>query len=100
MPPVRSYDLPSADIWSQVVRQAMLDLCDTSESVRDEAIRWLRPSQRKDFDMVCSAAGLEPSAVRKLGKRILALGPERGKVYLTQVMEVTTDDKHSRAIDQ
>jgi hypothetical protein len=31
---------------------------------------------------------------------LLALGPNRGKVYLTEVMEVTDRDRHNRTIDQ
>ena len=86
-------------VWSEVIRRALRDLCEPADKLRDEAIEWIGDGKGEDFVAVCSAASLEPSAVPKLAHRLLALGPERGKVYLTQVMEVTDDDRHNRAVD-
>ena len=86
-------------VWSEVIRRALRDLCEPADKLRDEAIEWIGDGKGEDFVAVCSAASLEPSAVTKLAHRLLALGPERGKVYLTQVMEVTDDDRHNRAVD-
>ena len=86
-------------VWNEVIRRALRDLCEPDDSLRDEAIAWVGDGRGEDFTVVCSAAGLEPSAVTKLAHRILALGPDRGKVYLTHVMEVTEGDRDKRATD-
>ena len=86
-------------IWNQVVHRALRDLCETDDGLRDEVIRWMRGGSGEDFLTVCSAADLESSAVARLAHRILDLGPARGKVYLTQVMEVTTGDRDQGTID-
>ena len=86
-------------VWNEVIRRALRDLCEPDESLRDEAIEWIGDGKGEDFVDVCSAADLEPSAVAKLAHRMLALGPDRGKVYLTKVMEVTTGDRDQRTID-
>jgi len=82
-----------------VIRRALRDLCESDDSPRDEAIAWVGDGKGEDFTAVCSAADLEPSAVAKLAHRILALGPDRGKVYLTEVMEVTEGDRDNRTSD-
>ena len=87
-------------IWREVIRRALRDLCESEASLRDEAIEWIGDGNGEDFLAVCSDADLEPSAVAKLAHRMLALGPDRGKVYLTRVMEVTDRDRHNRTIDQ
>jgi len=87
-------------IWREVIRRALRDLCESEASLRDEAVEWIGDGKGEDFVDVCSAADLEPSAVAKLAHRMLALGPDRAKVYLTQVMEVTDRDRHNRTIDQ
>ena len=87
-------------VWSEVIRRALRDLCEPADKLRDEAIEWIGDGKGEDFVAVCSAADLEPSAVAKLAHRLLALGPDRGKLYLTEVMEVTDDDRHNRAVDQ
>ena len=86
-------------IWREVIRRALRDLCEPDASLRDEAVEWIGDGEGEDFLAVCSDADLEPSAVAKLAHRMLALGPDRGKVYLTEVMEVTDSDRHNRAID-
>lgn len=86
-------------VWSEVIRRALRDLCEPDDKLRDEAIAWIGDGKGEDFTDVCSAANLEPSAVTKLAHRLLALGPERGKVYLTQVMEVTEGDRDNRTTD-
>jgi hypothetical protein len=86
-------------VWSEVIRRALRDLCEPDDSLRDEAIEWIGDGRGEDFVAVCSAADLEPSAVAKLAHRIVALGPDRGKVYLTKVLEVTKNDRHRRATD-
>ena len=77
----------------------MRDLCEPDPSLRNEAVEWIGDGEGEDFLAVCSDADLEPSAVAKLAHRMLALGPDRGKVYLTEVMEVTTGDRDQRTID-
>ena len=91
--------VPELDVWNEVIRRALRDLCEPDDSPRDEAIAWVGDGKGEDFVTVCSAADLEPSAVAKLAHRILALGPDRGKVYLTQVLEVTEGDRDKRATD-
>jgi len=86
-------------VWNEVIRRALRDLCEPDDSLRDEAIEWIGDGKGEDFVAVCSAADLEPSAVAKLAHRLLALGPDRGKVYLTRVMEVTKGDRDNRTID-
>jgi len=86
-------------IWREVIRRALRDLCEPDASLRDEAVEWIGDGKGEDFLAVCSDADLEPSAVAKLAHRMLALGPDRGKVYLTEVMEVTDRDGHNRATD-
>ena len=86
-------------IWREVIRRALRDLCEPDPSLRNEAVEWIGDGEGEDFLAVCSAADLEPSAVAKLAHRLLALGPDRGKVYLTEVMEVTDRDRHNRATD-
>jgi hypothetical protein len=76
------------------------DLCETDDKLRDEAIAWIGDGEGEDFTTVCSTADLDPSAVAKLARRILALGPDRGRVYLTRVMEVTGNDRDSRDADR
>ena len=85
--------------WSEVIRRALRDLCEPDDKLRDEAIAWSGDGKGEDFTDVCSAANLEPSAVTKLAHRLLALGPDRGKVYLTEVMEVTEGDRDNRTTD-
>ncbi len=87
-------------VWNEVIRRALRDLCEPDPSLRNEAVEWIGDGKGEDFVDVCSAADLEPSAVAKLAHRLLALGPNRGKVYLTRVMEVTDRDRHNRTIDQ
>ena len=82
-----------------MIRRALRDLCETDGKLRDEAIAWIGDGEGEDFTIVCSTADLDPSAVAKLAHRILALGPERGKVYLTKILEVTNNDRHRRATD-
>ena len=86
-------------IWREVIRRALRDLCEPDASLRDEAVEWIGVGTGVDFLAVSSDADLEPSAVAKLAHRMLALGPDRGKVYLTEVMEVTDRDRHNRATD-
>jgi len=86
-------------IWREVIRRALRDLCEPDPSLRNEAVEWIGDGKGEDFLAVCSDADLEPSAVAKLAHRMLALGPDRGKVYLTEVMEVTDDDRPNRTID-
>ena len=86
-------------IWREVIRRALRDLCEPDASLRDEAVEWIGDGKGEDFLAVCSDADLEPSAVVKLAQRMLALGPDRAKVYLTQVIEVTDRDRHNRATD-
>ena len=86
-------------VWSEVIRRALRDLCEPADKLRDEAIEWIGDGKGEDFVAVCSAANLEPSAVTKLAHRLLALGPDRGKVYLTEVMEVTEGDRDNRTTD-
>jgi len=86
-------------IWREVIRRALRDLCEPDASLRDEAVEWIGDGKGEDFLAVCSDADLEPSAVAKLAHRMLALGPDRAKVYLTEVMEVTDRDGHNRTID-
>ena len=86
-------------IWRSVIRRALRDLCEPDDKLRDEAIAWSGDGKGKDFVTVCSSADLEPSAVAKLAHRILALGPDRGKVYLTEVLEVTKNDRDKRSTD-
>jgi len=86
-------------VWNEVIRRALRDLCEPDPSLRNEAVEWIGDGKGEDFVDVCSAADLEPSAVAKLAHRMLALGPDRGKVYLTKVMEVTTGDRDQRTID-
>ena len=87
-------------VWSEVIRRALRDLCGPDTNLRDEAVEWIGDGKGDDFVAVCSAADLEPSAVAKLAHRILALGPDRGRVYLTRVMEVTDGDRDSRDADR
>lgn len=87
-------------IWREVIRRALRDLCEPDARLRDEAVEWIGDGKGEDFLVVCSDADLEPTAVAKLARRMLALGPDRGKVYLTRVMEVTDDDRYNRTIDQ
>ena len=82
-----------------MIRRALRDLCEPDDKLRDEAIAWIGDGKGEDFTDVCSAANLEPSAVTKLAHRLLALGPDRGKLYLTEVMEVTKGDRDNRTID-
>ena len=86
-------------VWSEVIRRALRDLCEPDDKLRDEAIAWIGDGKGEDFTDVCSAANLEPSAVTKLAHRLLALGPDRGKLYLTEVMEVTEGDRDNRTTD-
>ena len=86
-------------VWSEVIRRALRDLCEPADKLRDEAIEWIGDGKGEDFVAVCSAANLEPSAVTKLAHRLLALGPDRGKLYLTEVMEVTEGDRDNRTTD-
>ena len=86
-------------IWREVIRRALRDLCEPDPSLRNEAVEWIGDGEGEDFLAVCSDADLEPSAVAKLAHRMLALGPDRGKVYLTEVMEVTQGDGDKRATD-
>ena len=86
-------------VWSEVIRRALRDLCGPDTNLRDEAVEWIGDGKGEDFLAVCSDADLEPSAVAKLAHRMLALGPDRAKVYLTQVIEVTDRDRHNRTID-
>ena len=86
-------------VWSEVIRRALRDLCEPADKLRDEAIEWIGDGKGEDFVAVCSAANLEPSAVTKLAHRLLALGPDRAKVYLTRVMEVTEGDRDNRTTD-
>ncbi len=86
-------------VWSEVIRRALRDLCESEASLRNEAVEWIGDGKGEDFVAVCSAADLEPSAVAKLAQRMLALGPDRAKVYLTRVMEVTEGDRDNRTID-
>ena len=86
-------------IWREVLRRALRDLCEPDPSLRNEAVEWIGDGEGEDFLAVCSDADLEPSAVAKLAHRMLHLGPDRGKVYLTEVMEVTTGDRDQRTID-
>ena len=86
-------------IWREVIRRALRDLCEPDPSLRNEAVEGIGDGEGEDFLAVCSDADLEPSAVAKLAHRMLALGPDRGKVYLTEVMEVTTGDRDQRTID-
>ena len=86
-------------VWSEVIRRALRDLCEPADKLRDEAIEWIGDGKGEDFVAVCSAANLEPSAVTKLAHRLLALGPDRAKVYLTEVMEVTEGDRDNRTTD-
>jgi hypothetical protein len=87
------------EIWREVIRRALRDLCEPDAGLRNETVEWIRDGKGEDFLAACSDADLEPSAVAKLARRILALGPDRGKVYLTQVMEVTEGDRDQRTID-
>ena len=82
-----------------MIRRALRDLCEPDDVLRDEAIAWIGDGKGDDFAAVCSAADLKPSAVAKLAHRILALGPDRGRVYLTEVLEVTKNDRDKRATD-
>ena len=82
-----------------MIRRALRDLCEPDDKLRDEAIAWIGDGKGEDFTDVCSAANLEPSAVTKLAHRLLALGPDRGKLYLTEVMEVTKGDRDNRTTD-
>ena len=86
-------------VWSEVIRRALRDLCEPDPSLRNEAVEWIGDGKGEDFVAVCSAADLEPSAVAKLAHRLLALGPDRAKMYLTRVMEVTKGDRDNRTID-
>jgi len=86
-------------VWSEVIRRALRDLCEPDPSLRNEAVEWIGDGKGEDFVAVCSAADLEPSAVAKLAHRLLALGPDRAKMYLTRVMEVTKGDSDNRTID-
>ena len=86
-------------IWREVIRRALRDLCESEASLRNEAVEWIGDGKGEDFVDVCSAADLEPSAVAKLAHRLLALGPDRGKLYLTEVMEVTKGDRDNRTTD-
>ena len=86
-------------IWREVIRRALRDLCEPDPSLRNEAVEWIGDGEGEDFLAVCSDADLEPSAVAKLAHRLLALGPDRGKVYLTEVMEVTEGDRDNRTTD-
>ena len=86
-------------VWNEVIRRALRDLCEPDDVLRDEAIAWIGDGKGKDFVTVCSSADLEPSAVAKLAHRILALGPDRGKLYLTEVLEVTKHDRDKRVTD-
>ena len=86
-------------VWNEVIRRALRDLCEPDPSLRNEAVEWIGDGKGEDFLAVCSDADLEPSAVAKLAHRLLALGPDRGKVYLTEVMEVTEGDRDKRATD-
>ena len=86
-------------VWNEVIRRALRDLCEPNASLRDEAVEWIGDGEGEDFLAVCSDADLEPSAVAKLAHRLLALGPDRGKVYLTEVMEVTEGDRDNRTTD-
>ena len=80
------------EVWQQVIRRALRDLCEDDDNLRDEAIRWIGDGNGRDFLTVCSNANIDSASVVKLAKRLLVLGTVRAKVYLTQIMEVTKDD--------
>jgi len=86
-------------IWQSVIRRALRDLCEADDKIRHEAIDWIGNGEGEDFREVCSAADLDPGAVAKVARRIIALGPDRGKVYLTKVLEVTEGDRDKRTAD-
>lgn len=65
-------------LWISVIVQAMIDIgvrATNSENKRrrSEVLQWLGqdPDAINDFETVCSLAGLEPSAIRKIMKDIL-----------------------------
>ena len=88
------------EIWNEVIRRALRDLCERDDTLRDDAIAWIGDGKGADFVEVCIAADLDAGSVAKLAHRMLALGPDRARLYLTRVMEVTTDDRHNRSIEQ
>ena len=91
------FDLADLAVWRQVIRRALRDLCEDDDNLRNEAIRWIGDGNERDFLTVCSNADIDSASVVKLAERLLVLGTQRGKVYLTQIMEVTKDDDRNQS---
>ena len=64
---------PNVILWRAVISNALLDACSENRARRldlIEARKWLL-TDRRDFDLVCQLALLDPDQVRALAKKTI-----------------------------